>query len=325
MERKQFIKNVTAMAALTGINGICKTTPDETFGIHSEEASIDQITFGAVHLNNTNLNAATEFWTKVAGMKLRNATNELAEFGSENKTLVVVHQTATAPFREGYSGLYHFAIHAPNKIEFARMIQRLIVNNYSFSAIDHTMSKSIYLRDPDSVLVEFTLETPERFKRIISENGLYMEDTDGTLRGASDALNVHEQLKALPDKHSSVPIHKETKIGHIHFYAAQLDKTNEFYKKLGFTQFNYLEQYKYADVGAGGAYKHRVAMNSWHGINKPFAPEGNAGLRYCNLVFESDLQLNEALGKVVHYEKKANGYWLTDPSGNKLCLSSKQV
>lgn len=323
MERKQFIKNVTAMAALIGIDGITSKTSGENFGIDSEERNVDQITFGAVHLNNTDLKVATRFWTKVAGMKLRNATNELAEFGSESHTLVVVHQTATSAFREGYSGLYHFAIHAPNDVEFARMTQRLIDNNYSFSAIDHTMSKSIYLRDPDSVLVEFTLETPERFKRVISGNGLYMEDTDGTIRGASDVLNIKEQLKALPDKNTDVPLHTDTKIGHIHFYASHLDKTNSFYKTLGFIQFNYLAQYQYADVGAGGAYKHRVAMNSWHGSNKPMAPEGNAGLRHYDIVFESDLQLKEALGKVAYYEKKENEYWLTDPTGNKLCLSSK--
>ena len=311
------------MAALIGLDGIPIKTSAGISGINSVEESVDHITFGAVHLNITNLKVATDFWTKVVGMKLRNSTKELAEFGNESHTLVVVHQSATSAFKEGYSGLYHYAIHAPNKIEFARMIQRLIDNNYSFSPIDHTMSKSIYLRDPDSVLLEFTLETPERFKRVISENGLYMEDTDGTIRGVSDRMNVKEQLKELPDGNTNVPLHNDTKIGHIHFYASDVDKTNEFYKTLGFTQFNYLAQYKYADVGAGGEYKHRVAMNSWHGINKPVAPEGNAGLRHYNLVFESNSKLNEALSKVTNYEKKADGYWLTDPSGNKLCLSSK--
>lgn len=311
------------MAVLIGLDGIPIKTSAKSFGITTGDENIDHITFGAVHLNNTNLKNATDFWTKVVGMKLRNATNELAEFGSKNQTLVVVHQAATSSFREGFSGLYHYAIHAPNPVEFARMIQRLIDNNYSFSPIDHTMSKSIYLRDPDNVLLEFTLETPERFKRVISENGLFIEDTDGTIRGASDALNVNELLKALPDKDTSTTLHTDTKIGHIHFYVSNLDKTNEFYKELGFTQFNYLTQYKYADVGAGGEYKHRVAMNSWHGINKPVAPESNAGLRHYNIIFESEIKLNEALDKVANYEKKSNGYWLTDPSGNKLCLSSK--
>lgn len=311
------------MAAFIGLEGIPIKTSAGNFGIAPGDEHTDQITFGAVHLNNTDLKAATVFWTRVVGMKLRNLTSELAEFGSESHTLVVVHQGAKAAFKEGYSGLYHYAIHAPNKVEFARMIQRLINSNYSFSPIDHTMSKSIYLRDPDNVLLEFVLETPERFKRVISENGLFMEDAYGTIRGASDALNVQEQLNELPDKNTNVPLHTNTKIGHIHFYVSNLDKTNEFYKTLGFTQFNYLGHYKYADVGAGGEFKHRVAMNNWHGVNKPIAPDGNAGLRYYNIVFETELKLKEALGKVANYEKRIDGYWLTDPSGNKLCLSSK--
>lgn len=311
------------MAAFVGLDSIPIKASAEIFDYNPGEDLVDHITFGSVHLNNTNLKVATDFWTKVVGMQLRNFTNEFAEFGSENRTLVVVHQTAQHPFKEGYSGLYHYAIHAPNVLEFARMIQRLMDNNYSFSPIDHTMSKSIYLRDPDGVLLEFTLETPERFKRVITDNGLYMEDADGTFRGASDVLNINEILKALPDKSNRVPLHIDTKIGHIHFYASNLTKTNEFYKALGFIQFNYLSQYKYADVGAGGVYKHRVAMNSWHGTNKPLAPEGSAGLRHYNIIFESESKLTESLNKVANYKKMYDGYWLTDPSGNKLCLNSK--
>lgn len=311
------------MAALIGLDGIPFETSAGNFSINSGEQNVDHITFGAVHLNNTNLKTATDFWTRVVGMKLRSSTNEIAEFGSESHTLVVVHQKAINAFKEGYSGIYHYAIHAPNKVEFARMIKRLIENNYPFSPIDHTMSKSIYLRDPDNVLLEFVLETPERFKRVIAENGLFMEDTDGTIRGASDALNVKEQLKELPDKNTDAYLHIDTTIGHIHFYVTNLDSTDQFYKMLGFTQFNYLPQYKYADVGAGGVYKHRIAMNNWHGINKPTAPEGNAGLRHYNIVFASNSRLKEVLNNVANYEKKDGGYWLTDPSGNTLCLSSK--
>lgn len=312
------------MTALIGLDGIPVKTLAENSGLNSLEKNVEPITFGPVHLNNTDLNIAIDFWTRIVGMKLRGTTKELAEFGTEVQTLVVVHQTAKFAFKEGYSGLYHYAIHAPNAREFARMIQRLIDNDYAFSPIDHTMSKSIYLRDPDNILLEFTLETPERFKRVVSEHGLYMEATDGTIRSASDALNVNEQLKALTDKNTNLPLHNDTKIGHIHFYASNLERTNTFYKELGFIQFNYLVQYKYADVGAGGEYKHRVAMNTWHGTNKPFAPEGNAGLRHYSIIFDAASKLKEALNNVTNYEKNKEGYWLTDPSGNKLCILSKE-
>jgi catechol 2,3-dioxygenase len=76
-------------------------------------------------------------------------------------------------------------------------------------------------------------------------------------------------------------------------------------------------------VGAGGEYKHRIAMNSWHGQNIPLAPQGNAGLNHYNILFESESKLKEALLKAGKHEKKDNGYWLIDPTGNRLCLRSR--
>lgn len=277
--------------------------------------------FGAVHLNNTSIEKAIAFWINVIGLKLRKQSATEAEFGSESKTLVVVHQTATASFREGYSGLYHFAIHLPNKQEFAKAIYRLQQNKYAFSPIDHTMTQSLYLNDFDNVMVELALETPERFKRVITEGGLFMEDADGTIRGASAPLATEEILKSLTDKDLNKIISDETKIGHLHFYARNVATNNDFYKKLGFSQSNYFPQYKFADLGAGGPYLHRVAMNSWHGNNKPLAPIENAGLEHYQIVFKSKEQLEKAIGAIGNTEQKEGRYWTTDPTGIKILLS----
>lgn len=279
--------------------------------------------FGAIHLNNTSLEKATEFWTKIVGMKLRDSTNEMAEFGSENKTLIVAHQTAKAAFKEGYSGLYHFAIHPPTKQEFAKMLYRLLVNNYPCSPTDHTMSKSVYLKDPDGITIEFTLETPERFKRVLSTGGLKIEGTDGIIRAASTGLDVEGVLKNLLDKDLSTIISDEAKIGHFHLYTNNVEKSDAFYKQLGFVQFNFLPQFMYADVGAGGGYQHRIAMNAWHGMNKPLAPKENAGMRHYNIVFDSKDRLLQALKNIVTYEKKEDGFWIIDPTGNLVLLTHK--
>lgn len=284
--------------------------------------STDEIaSFGAVHLNNTSIEKAITFWTKVIGMKLRSQSLSTAEFGTEKKTLVVVHQMAKSSFKEGYSGLYHFAIHLPNKKEFAKAVYRLQQNKYSFSPIDHTMTQSLYLTDNDNVMVELALETPERFKRVITEGGLFMEDTDGTIRGASAALDTDEILKSLAEKDLSKIIHPDAKIGHIHFYAHDVALNNAFYTKMGFTQFNFFPQYKYADLGAGGVYQHRVAMNSWHGDNKPLAPLSNAGLNHYHIVFKTKEQLQTAVNAIGNAEQKGGGYWVTDPTGIKILLT----
>ncbi len=283
---------------------------------HSSEFA----SFGAIHLNNTNIQKATHFWTEIVGMKERKATEAVAEFGTETHTLVVVHATAKTPFQKGYSGLYHFAIHVPHIAAFASMMHRLNVNRYPYSPVDHTMSKSIYLDDPDGINVEFTLETPERFKRIVATGGIRIEGTDGVIRSASERLNVNEVLKELKGENVNKVIDKDAYIGHIHLYANNLQQSNIFYQLMGYVQFNYLPQYMYADLGAGGDYQHRVAMNSWHGINKPLAPKGSAGLRHLQINYKNKEKLSEVLAKVASYEEKHGGYWLSDPTGNKVFL-----
>ncbi|MFK8054822.1 MAG: VOC family protein [Saprospiraceae bacterium] len=274
--------------------------------------------YGAVHLNITNLEKSAQFWTKIAGMKPRNSAGNMAEFGTEDKTLVVLHETATKPFKKGFSGLYHLAIHAPNAAEFANMLHRLNENRYPYSPVDHTMSKSIYLDDPDGINVEFTLETPERFKRVITTGGIRMEGTDGVIRSASDRLDLNEVLAALKDKNTDRIISNDSYLGHIHLYANNVENSSAFYKQMGFQESNYLPQYMFADLGAGGSYTHRIVMNSWHGRNRPLAPEGTAGMRHFQINFREENRLQSALSNVENYEKTAGGYWIYDPTGNKI-------
>jgi len=322
MKRKKFIKTILGTLTFITMDGF-SSIAHAISNTNQENNNLNDFTsFGAIHLNNTSLVKSILFWTKIVGMKLRNTSNNIAEFGTETQTLVVVHQTVKKPFQKGYSGLYHFAIHAPNEAEFASMLHRLNVNNYPYSPVDHTMSKSLYLDDPDGINLEFTLETPERFKRVITQGGIKMEDSDGNIKNASAYLDQNEVMKHLVDKDVNKIISKDTYLGHIHLYANNVDNSNKFYKKIGFIPFNYLPQYAYADVGAGGAYKHRIAMNSWHGMNRPLAPSDSAGMKHFQIIFKSKDKLNQALKNSPEYQEKEDGYWYIDPTGNNVLLTN---
>lgn len=322
MNRKHFIKGILGTSALLILQGFSKKNLFIPNNINDNMNTEDFASFGAVHLNNTNLQRAIYFWTRIAGLKLRIETEKFAELGTENKTLIVVHQSANKPFSSGYSGLYHVAIHAPNKKEFAKMIQRLINNNYQFSPTDHTMSKSVYITDPDGITIEFALETPERYKRIVTQNGLWVEDINGNRHSPSDILDLDLVLTELDNKNVEGIVHQDTKIGHFHFYVSNLETTNEFYKQLGFSQFNNIPQFKYADVGMEGLFKHRIAMNTWHGQNRPMASKENAGLHYYNLIFRSKEKLESIIAKFPNAKKENDSFWLNDPTGNLICLKS---
>lgn len=280
-------------------------------------------TFGAVHLNVTNLQRSVVFWKEYIGLKLRNATAEYTELGTDKSTLVVLYPTAKTPFKNGYSGIYHLAVHPSNEGEFARVLARLMAKRYPISPTDHTMSKAIYLEDPDGITVEITLETPERLARLeFGPRGPVAIDTDGTVRAATAALDVPAVLKALPDHDLERPLADDTKVGHIHLYVSDVEAAHRFYKDLGFLQNMYLPQYGMADLGAGGAFGHRIAVNAGHTRNKPQAPAGTAGLRYYTIKFDTPERLTKALQILPAAQAQPDGYLVADPAGNNVLLTA---
>ena len=209
-------------------------------------------------------------------------------------------------------------------------VERCLKNNTSSKNIFYCFTDNpIYLSKSEIIVlpinsksVEFVLETPERFKRVIAENGLWIEDSDGNIHSASDTLDLNLVLGELENKNVDGIIDKDTKIGHFHFYVSNLEKTNEFYKQLGFIQFNNFPQFMYADVGMESAYKHRIAMNMWHGKNKPYASKEHAGLKHYTIAFQSTEKLNNTIAKFPNAKKDDNGFWLNDPTGNLIYLNA---
>jgi catechol 2,3-dioxygenase len=328
MERRMFIRTIvtgaigiTALSAFRNFTNSSKPQEELPFNIKKKNMTQELATFGAVHLNVTNLQRSVSFYTDNIGMKVRAETAEYTELGTDNNTLVVLYPTAKTPFKNGYSGIYHLAIHPSNEGEFARVLARLMAKRYPISPTDHTMSKAIYMTDPDGITVEITLETPQRLERVeFGNRGPIAIDKDGTVRSASAPLDVSSVLKALPDNDINQPLPDDTKVGHIHLYVSNLDETNQFYKDLGFLQNMYEPRYSAADLGAGGAFGHRVALNTWQSLNKPQAPEGTAGMRFYTIVFDTPERLKSVLQAFPSAQEQKDGYLVADPAGNKILL-----
>jgi catechol 2,3-dioxygenase len=330
MQRKKFIKSIVigaiGITAFSAFKVFKNSAQDqEPIASQSEKNNMTQelATFGAVHLNVTNLQRSVTFWTENIGMKVRNTTPEYTELGTEKNTLVALYPTAKTPFKNGYSGIYHLAIHPATEGEFARVLARLISKRYPISPTDHTMSKAIYMEDPDGITVEITLETPERLDRMDFGGGRPVAiDKDGTVRNPSAPLDVQAVLKALPDNDLTRTLAADTYVGHMHLYVSNLQAANDFYLKLGFIQNMALPNLGMYDLGAGGAFKHRIAFNSWQSLNKPQAPEGTAGLRYYTIKFDTAERLKAALQHLPNAQAQNGGYLVADPAGNKILLKT---
>ena len=283
----------------------------------------DFITFGPVHLEVRDAERTARFWQELAGFERRASDGGGLEVGTADETLIVLHGGAQRSYLQGHSGLYHVAIHAPDERDFARMLKRFMDRRYPIGPTDHTFSKSIYLDDPDGINIEFTLETPERFREVKAGvgNRLVFVGADGRERSGSAALDLDEVFRAYEAGSEKEPAAKGTKVGHVHLHVGDLEKAKAFYEGLGLETARWWPSMQLADLGAGGAFKHRVALNTWQGLGAPAAPAGSARMRHFEMRFDTPERLQAALAANPGAVDEGDAYGLIDPSGIKVRLA----
>lgn len=278
-------------------------------------------TFGAVELEVTDLRRSTAFWTDLIGLVVRSEAPDRVNLGTEAETLVTLVPGAVAGFQQRHSGLYHLAIHPPSEPDFARIVLRLLHARWPISPTDHIMSKATYLLDPDGITVEITLETPKRLREfVVTDDSVYVIDANGVRSSGRDPLDLEKVLESLPDHDLSKPVPVGTRIGHIHLYVGNLAAAYDFYASLGFTPAMWAPQFHMGDLGAGGAFNHRVAVNTWQGVGAPQSPKGTARMRSFAIRLDTHERLDRVLGTINDITEIETGYAVRDPAGNAIQL-----
>ena len=279
--------------------------------------------FGPVHLEVTDLGRSTDFWHRVVGLRLRKGSSREVQLGTAGETLVTLHPGAKHGFLRGHSGLYHLAIHPPSEVEFARIIKRVLAAGWRLSPVDHTMSKAVYLLDPDGITVEITLETPSRLRAMTATPAsMHAIHADGRFRAGSEPLDLAPILATLEGAEQKNLVAEGTRIGHVHLYVGDLLAAYQFYRTLGFNQALWAPGIGFGDLGAGGAFNHRIAVNTWAGVGAPQSPEGTARMRNFTITLDSKERLNEVLEQLPHIPVEgASGYSVEDPAGNRILLN----
>lgn len=282
------------------------------------EGQPERLSWGVVEIQVTELERTVHFWTTVLGLCVREQTGTRAALGTPAKTLLVLHAGASKPASAGYLGMYHVAIGVPDQDEFSRLLARFMTMKVHLSPVDHLMSKAIYVYDPDGLEIEIALETPGRFARFGDvSKGIVMFDTEGRSHSGREALNIEDELRHAQGADLLAPLPDDAFLAHMHFKVSDLESATSWFEGLGFARNLMLPDMGLADMGAGGAYTHRIAMNTWNGRNLSPAPDDMARLTRYELHVNDPAVTISAPG----LKPSTNGMTGRDPCGIDVALN----
>ena len=223
---------------------------------------------GAVNLSVSDLEKAGDYYRRVLGLQLIHAEPGRLDLGAGEHILLRLFEMPGAQRSPHATGLYHFALRVPSRLELARTLRNLSENKaYFVGFADHYVSEALYLADPDGHGIEIYRDRPR-------EQWL---DGRGQLKMTTDPLDLEGLIKELAsDSRPWQGIDPETVMGHIHLQVDNIPQTRDFYSNvLGFGVM--------ADMGSAaflsaGGYHHHIGMNTWTSAGGPPAPENSLHL-----------------------------------------------
>ncbi len=275
---------------------------------------------GLVALTVADLNRSREFYRDVLGFKVLKESEGQAILGAAETPLLVLHYlpgAGPAPTnRTGLTGLYHFAILVPTRLDLGRSLLHLVESGYPLGgASDHLVSEALYLSDPDNNGIEIYRDRPRNeWPRV-----------NNVLQMATDPLDLRALLaEAQADLRPWNGLAARTKLGHMHLQVGDIPEARKFYNGvLGFDIMFDMERMGALFVSAGG-YHHHLGLNTWHSRGGKPAPEGSAGLRYFTILLPDEASLREVVARVdaagLPHREENGGVVVEDPWRNGLLL-----
>lgn len=270
----------------------------------------DSTHLGYVALTVSDLSRSVDFYTRHVGLHLRDRTATTARLGTSRRGFLELHEVAGATYIPRRTGLYHFAILVPTRLELAFALRNLIETSTQIQGFaDHIVSEAIYLPDPDGNGIEIYCDR--------SRSNWY--NPIGELQLDTLPLDVENLLIELNDQPREwAGVGTDTTLGHVHLHVNRLPINEQFYRDV--IGFDLMMRYgNSAAFMSAARYHHHLGINTWAGHNAPPKPEGTVGLRWWELILPSDAV--EAVAARAKASGEAitpldNGYELRDPSQN---------
>ena len=261
---------------------------------------------GPVHLTVADLERSLGYYTESIGLGVLSRENGGASLGAGGRELLVLVEEPGARPAFGFTGLFHFALLVPARVDLARWLAHAARERVPMSGMsDHFVSEALYLSDPDGHGIEIYADRPRE---------IWEGKVGETL--TTVALDVDDLLGELDDP-ATEPfegIAGGTVMGHVHLRVATIPETIAFYRdRVG---FDLMAEYgNQAAFLAAGGYHHYIGANIWQSAGAPPPPPGTAALRHATVVLADEAERDAVLARV-----EQEGPFIEDPSGSRLLL-----
>jgi catechol 2,3-dioxygenase len=268
---------------------------------------------GAVALTVSDLGSSERFYRDVLGLSVlaREKQGLVLGPGGGAPLLELTELPGARRVPSRTTGLYHFAILVPTRVDLARALRRVVQARWPLSgSSDHLVSEALYLSDPDGNGIEIYRDRPRSewsWRNGQIEMTLDPLDLDQLL---AEAGNDEENQRGMPAR---------TIMGHVHLRVSDLRSAGDFYHRvLGFDITNGL--YPGALFLSIGGYHHHIGLNTWESKDAPPAPSDAVGLRNFALRLPGHTELDEVADRVrssgLAIEDTSDGFLVRDPSRN---------
>ena len=288
----------------------------EAMGVPAQGKIASSTHVGRVELTVSELGRSLAYYEDSVGLRVLDRAGGQASLGlGESELLHLVEEPGARP-AVGHTGLYHFALLVPTRIDLARWLAHASRDRVSLVGLsDHFVSEALYLSDPDGHGIEIYWDRPrEVWEGQVAE------------RMTTLPLDVESLLSEVPgsqeSSYESLP--DGTVVGHIHLKVAAIPATVAFYSGvLGFALMASFGS-SAAFLSAGG-YHHHLGANIWESTGAAPAPPGPARLRRATIVLPDEGERRRVVGRLAesHHplEDTSEGPVVRDPAGNALLLA----
>jgi catechol 2,3-dioxygenase len=271
-------------------------------------------TIGLVSLTVSNLDRSLAYYQQNIGLQLRERNGGTATLGAGERNLLKLQELPGARLVRRATGLYHFALRVPSRLELARTLHHLIETETPIDgASDHFVSEALYLSDPDGHGLEIYRDRPR--------SDWY--DAQGNFHMSTDPFDLHGVLGELKNGNQPWPgLHPETVMGHVHLQVDDVAQARRFYTEtLG---FEHMADYPMASFVSAGGYHHHIGMNSWMGAGAPPPPENAARLLFYEIYLPDKVSLAGVLERLkkaaIPLSEQETGWLVRDPAQNSILL-----